>query len=104
MLETTNPGLLAIAKSLLDGADIPHLVQGDEAMSLFPLGAFGKGPFRHGVGAVVRVPSRHAQDAVALLEDASSAELAEGALPSTSDLDHDPRTDEIREDDPGDEP
>lgn len=90
MLETADSGLLAVVKSLLDGAEIPYLVQGDEAMSLFPLGAFGKGPFRHGVGAVVRVPPSHARDAEALLEGAAEAELEEGALPTLSDHADDP--------------
>lgn len=53
---TTDPGLLPVIKSLLDSAEIPFFVQGEEAMGLFPLGAFGGHPSRARLAAVVHVP------------------------------------------------
>jgi len=93
VLETADSGLLAITKSLLDGAEIPYLVQGDEAMSLFPLGPFGRGPFRHGVAAIVRVPARHAGDARTLLDSATTTELIDDdQLPEELRPEDDPKT------------
>jgi hypothetical protein len=37
-LRTTDLALLAVVKSLLDSAAIPYVVQGEEALHMFPIG------------------------------------------------------------------
>ena len=67
VLETADVNFLAVVKSLLDGSEIPYLVQGEEALSLLPVGRLG-GPFaRRGLAAAVMVPSEHAEAARSLL-------------------------------------
>ncbi len=54
-------------KSILDGAEIPYLIQGEEALSMLPVGQLG-GPFaRRGLGAAVMVPAEYADTAQELL-------------------------------------
>ena len=70
VLETADVNLLAVIKSLLDGAEIPYLVQGEEALSMLPVGQIG-GPFaRRGLAVAVMVPEEHAEAASALLASA----------------------------------
>ena len=70
VLETAAVNLLAVIKSILDGAEIPYLIQGEEALSLLPVGRLG-GPFaRRGLGAAVLVPAEHAETARGLLKQA----------------------------------
>ena len=72
VLETADVNLLAVIKSILDGAEIPYLVQGEEALSMLPVGQLG-GPFaRRGLGAAVMVPEEHAETARALLSEAET--------------------------------
>ena len=57
VLASGDPGLMAIAKSLLQSADIPFLVQGEGVQDLFGVGRIGSGfnlvtgPARLQVGA-----------------------------------------------------
>lgn len=67
LLETSDAAFLPILKSLLEAAGIPYVVQGEEALGLFPFGPLGKSLARHGLGAVVRVPSVRLEEARALL-------------------------------------
>lgn len=68
VLETADVNLLAVIKSLLDSVEIPYLIQGEEALSLLPVGRLG-GPFaRRGLGAAVMVPPEHADAAQALIK------------------------------------
>ncbi len=67
VFQTADSTLLPIIKSLLDGAGIPHVVQGDHALGLFPLGPFGTGVTRGLLGAIVLVPREHAAAAQELL-------------------------------------
>ena len=67
ILETADPALLPVVRSLLDGAGIPYLVQGDRAMGLMPLGPFSASYFGRALAARVRVPAAHAEEAKALL-------------------------------------
>jgi hypothetical protein len=46
VFQTADSTLLPIIKSMLDGAGIPHIVQGDHALGLLPLGPFGTGVTR----------------------------------------------------------
>jgi hypothetical protein len=43
VLETSDPALLAVAKSLLEDADIPFFAKGEAVQDLFGLGRFGTG-------------------------------------------------------------
>ena len=65
--ETQQVLQLALARSILDSADVPYFVQGEEALQLLPLGAFGSGLFSHGVGAIIFVPPDLADEARSLL-------------------------------------
>jgi hypothetical protein len=67
VFQTADSTLLPIIKSLLDGAGIPHVVQGDHALGLLPLGPFGTGVTRGLLGAIVLVPREHAADAREIL-------------------------------------
>jgi predicted enzyme related to lactoylglutathione lyase len=61
VLETNNPGLLAVYESALNNSEIPYFVRGAEAASLMPL------------NATVVVPSHHVQAAKELLREAEEA-------------------------------
>ncbi|RMH19513.1 MAG: DUF2007 domain-containing protein [Acidobacteria bacterium] len=65
--ETADAALLPIIKSVLDGAGIPYIVQGDETTGLFPLGPLSTGLYGRGVAALVRVPRQHLAAARELL-------------------------------------
>ena len=67
VFQTADSTLLPIIKSMLDGAGIPHVVQGDHALGLLPLGPFGTGVTRGLLGAIVLVPSEHADAAKEIL-------------------------------------
>jgi len=85
LLETADVGFLPVLKSLLEGAGIPYVIQGEEAMGLLPIGALGSGPKQRALAAIVHVPADRLEEARALLasgaEDADSAaeEAGEGA-------------------------
>jgi hypothetical protein len=67
VLNTTDANLLPIVKSTLDAAGIPHLVQGEEYLGLFPLGRFATGVSKRALGAIVHVPADRADEARELL-------------------------------------
>lgn len=67
--EVWDPALLPIVKSLLQSAEIPFFVQGEEAMSLFPVGRM-IGPFaKRGMAAAVMVPAEHLEAAREVLSE-----------------------------------
>ncbi len=68
VLETTDSGFLPMACSVLEAAGIPHIVRGDEALKLFPLGMAARGVTSRVLGARVLVPREHAEEARSLLE------------------------------------
>ena len=69
VFDTSDPALLPVIKSLLQGADIPFLVQGEEAMSMLPVGEI-VGPFtKRGLAARVMVKPEDAEAAAELLGD-----------------------------------
>lgn len=78
VLKTTDPGFLSIAKSVLDSAGIPYIVQGEAAVHLFPLGASGTRVTNRPMGAIVLVVRSHREDAEALLRLPSDAMNDEG--------------------------
>ena len=69
VFDTTDPALLPVIKSILQGADIPFLVQGEEAMSMLPVGEV-IGPFtKRGLAARFMVKPEDAEAASELLTD-----------------------------------
>lgn len=81
VFETADPALLPIAKSVLDAAEIPFFVQGDEAMGLLPVGRFATGLTQKGQGmvAIIHVDKKHEAQAREVLSPLESEELPEGS-------------------------
>ena len=46
ILDTGNPGLVAVVKSVLDGSDILYIVEGEVQIGLFGVGLSNKSPVR----------------------------------------------------------
>jgi len=67
VFQSADTALLPVVKSVLTGAGIPYVVQGDEAQSLYPLGAFGGGTEHRLLAAVILVPGSSAAAAKELL-------------------------------------
>ena len=68
LVETTDVALLPVLKSVLQAAEIPHVVQGDEALGLFPLSPAGAIFSRRAWAARVLVPRERLDEARALLD------------------------------------
>ena len=68
LLSTSDAAFLPIVKSLLESAGIPFIVQGEEALGLFPLGPLGSTLEAPGIGATVHVPKDRLQEAEEMLE------------------------------------
>jgi hypothetical protein len=66
--------LLAIVKSVLESAEIPHLVQGEGALGLIPLSGPMFGLARPPFQARVRVPGEHAAAAREVLRGEGEGE------------------------------
>ena len=49
VVETSNPTLLVLMKSVLDGAEIPYYAKGEALKNLFGLGQVGSGSIRSSV-------------------------------------------------------
>jgi hypothetical protein len=79
VFETADVSLLPVVESVLDSARIPYLVQGEEALSVLPVGRWGAGISQSGRGlaATIRVEKGRAEEAEELLRP-----LAEGESPS----------------------
>jgi hypothetical protein len=79
VFETADPALLPIAKSVLEAAEIPFFVQGDEAMGLLPVGRFATGLTQKGQGmvAIVHVDKKHEERAKEVLSPLETEELPE---------------------------
>lgn len=69
VFQTADASLLPVVKSVLDGAGIPHIVQGDEAQGLYPFGSLGGGSDNRLLAAVVLVPASRREVAAAVLEE-----------------------------------
>lgn len=76
VFRSADASLLPVIKSVLSGADIPHVVQGEEAQGLYPFGSLGGGQDKRLLGAVVLVPESRREAAEAVL-----AEFSEDAGP-----------------------
>lgn len=71
IFRTADAGLLPIIESILNGADIPFVMQGEEAaLGLFPFGSVGGGMDGRRLGAIIRVDKEHEEAARALLAEA----------------------------------
>jgi len=78
VLETGDPGLVAVAKSLLESAGIRFFAKGEGVQDLFAWGRFGTG-FNPFVGPVqLQVAAEDADDAKALLQGLSDGDAAPG--------------------------
>jgi hypothetical protein len=79
VFETADPALLPIAKSVLEAAEIPYFVQGDEAMGLLPVGRFATGLTQKGQGmvAIIHVDKNHEERAREVLNPIESGEPGE---------------------------
>ena len=67
VLESSDPALLAIAKSLLDDAGIPYFAKGEGVQDLFGAGRFGTG-FNPFTGPIeLQVSAEDANEAHAIL-------------------------------------
>ena len=70
--ETADVAVLPVMKSLLRAAEIPFVVQGDEAMGVLPVGKIGLGGLTskgHGLSAGILVPKDREEEARALLTE-----------------------------------
>lgn len=79
VFETADPALLPVVKSVLEAAEIPFFVQGDEAMGLLPVGRFATGLTQKGQGmvAIVHVDKDHEERAREVLSPLDSEEPSE---------------------------
>lgn len=74
VFRTADGTLLSIVKSALEAAGIEHVVQGEGALGLFPLGSLAFGLRKNLVEATILVASEDAADAQALLAEAEDAD------------------------------
>jgi hypothetical protein len=74
VLKTTDPALLPIARSVLQAAGIPHVVQGEAGVNVFPVGAAGTRVTNRLTGASILVHREHLEEARALLEEPAEPE------------------------------
>ena len=77
VLETADVAVLPVVKSVLSAANIPFVVQGDEAIGVLPVGRVGLGGLTsggHGLSAGILVPREREEEARALLTELPEAE------------------------------
>jgi hypothetical protein len=68
VLRTTDSLHLLLAKSVLDAAGIPLVVQGEQGLALFPVGRLGSRVTKRALGASILVPRGRSDEARELLE------------------------------------
>lgn len=76
VFRSADTSLLPVVKSVLSGAGIEYVVQGDEAQGLYPFGSVGGGSDDRLLGAVVLVPGSQREAAEAVLEEMDASSLA----------------------------
>ena len=77
VLETADVSVLPVVKSVLRAAEIPFVVQGDEAMGVLPVGKIGLGGITsrgHGLSASILVSRDREEEARALLTELPEVE------------------------------
>ncbi len=77
VFETTDSSLLPVIESVLEGAGIPFVVQGTEALGMLPVGVFGSGERMHGLGASIHVPREQEAEARQLLQELDRVDSSE---------------------------
>lgn len=77
VFRSSDASLMPVLKSVLDAANIPVLIQGDEASGLFPFGKSSPVADGVGLGAVLLVPKSREDEAKALIESAAPLERVE---------------------------
>ena len=87
VLQNPSPALLAVAKSVLENADIPYLDKGEMAQDLIGFGRMlgGFNPFIGGVQ--LQVPAPYVAEAQALLTDLMEDEMDEEDEPADGEGD-----------------
>jgi len=68
VLQTTDPALLPVVRSMLEAAGIPFVVQGEAGVGLFPLGPAGARVTNRMTGTTILVPRSREEEALALIE------------------------------------
>lgn len=76
-LRTPDVAMLTVVKSLLDSADIPYVVQGEEGLRMFPAGVSGGFFNPSALGAVIRLRREDLEDATQLLTEHAPSPDAE---------------------------
>lgn len=73
---TTDNFLLPMIRSVLTAAGIPHIVQGEEALGLFPMGGVGgsQSTFRKGLAATILVPRERREEAEELIRESAATD------------------------------
>lgn len=84
VFQSADASLLPVIKSVLSGARIPHVVQGDEAQSLYPFGSVGGGSDDRLLRAVVLVPESQREAAEAVLGELAPEDTEAPSGPSES--------------------
>ena len=69
VFRTVDVSTLAVVKSVLDGAGITYVVQGESALTLLPVGPLWSGFGSAGAAAIFQVPEEEAEDALELLRE-----------------------------------
>ncbi len=87
--QTADASLLPVIRSVLEAAEIPFSIQGEETSALFPLGRMGGGRDDRDLGVVVHVLESRVEEAKQVLEalptaDGEPADSAE--LPDESEV------------------
>ncbi len=77
VFETTDSSLLPVIESVLQGAGIRFVVQGEEALGVLPVGGFGSGARMHGLGASIHVPREQEAEVKQLLQELDRADSSE---------------------------
>ena len=74
---TTDSSLLPVIRSLLTASGVPHIVQGEEALGLFPMGGVGgsQSTFRRGIAATILVPRERREEAERLIHESARTDI-----------------------------
>ena len=67
--ETSDSAVLPVIESLLDSAEIPYVVLGEEALGMLPMGGVGgiHATFGKGIAAKILVPKERREEAETLI-------------------------------------
>lgn len=85
VFRSADAALVPVVKSVLEGAEIPYSLQGDEASALFPLGTAGGGGDDRRLAVIVRVRGEQADEARELLAELEAPTELDAGLDSDPD-------------------